>query len=117
MNIKIKRIYEEASPDDGYRVLVDRLWPRGIKKENAKVDLWVKNLAPTTELRKWFAHDVNKWSEFKTRYSVELSSNPEFNSFFQQIKDKASVTLLFGAKDVEHNNAAVMLQVLKRLLG
>lgn len=115
MDIKLKRIYEDASANDGYRVLVDRLWPRGIKKDNAKVDLWVKNLAPTTELRKWFAHDVEKWDVFKTRYSVELANNPEFNSFLQQIKDKPVITLLFGAKDVEHNNAVVMLEVLSKM--
>lgn len=116
MIIKTKRIYDIPSDEDGYRVLVDRLWPRGIKKENAKVDLWVKSLAPTTELRKWFAHDVDKWLEFNKRYSSELIGNPDLDSFVQQIKDKDVVTLLFGAKDVEHNNAVVMSEVLKGLL-
>lgn len=114
MEIRLKRIYDTPSPDDGFRVLVDRLWPRGIKKENAKIDLWVKALAPTTELRKWFAHDVNKWDEFRKRYTEELLSKPEYESFVNEIKPKSVVTLLFGAKDTTHNNAVVLSELLSK---
>lgn len=117
MNINTKRIYEAASESDGFRVLVDRLWPRGIKKENAHIDLWIKTIAPTTELRKWFSHDVSKWDEFKSRYTTELNKNEDFESFIQQLKDKSVVTLLFGAKDIEHNNAVVLADILRARLG
>lgn len=112
MEVRIKRIYSAPSQDDGLRVLVDRLWPRGIKKENAHIDLWIKNIAPSTELRKWFSHDVNKWTEFQEKYKQELADNPSFDSFKEQIADKPVVTLLFGAKDEEHNNAVVLASLL-----
>ena len=112
MEVRIKRIYSAPSQDDGLRVLVDRLWPRGIKKENAHIDLWIKNIAPSTELRKWFSHDVNKWTEFQEKYKQELADNPSFYSFKEQIADKPVVTLLFGAKDEEHNNAVVLASLL-----
>lgn len=114
MILKLKRIYEEASEDDGFRVLVDRLWPRGIKKESAKVDLWVKDLAPTTELRKWFNHDAAKWDEFHRRYCEELVNNEAFHSFLETIGGHPVVTLLFGAKDTAHNNAVVMGDLIQR---
>lgn len=114
MILKLKRIYEEASEDDGFRVLVDRLWPRGIKKESAKVDLWVKDLAPTTELRKWFNHDAAKWDEFHRHYCEELVNNEAFHSFLETIGDHPVVTLLFGAKDTAHNNAVVMRDLIQR---
>lgn len=113
MELKLKRIYEASTPDDGYRVLVDRLWPRGIKKVITNVDLWVKDIAPSTELRKWFSHDINKWEEFRSRYKAELSSNPRFAEFKTQIANKPTVTLLFGAKDIAHNNAIVLKEVLE----
>ena len=112
MEVRTKRIYSAPSQDDGLRVLVDRLWPRGIKKENAHIDLWIKNIAPSTELRKWFSHDVNKWTEFQEKYKQELADNPSFDSFKEQIADKPVVTLLFGAKDEEHNNAVVLASLL-----
>lgn len=110
MEIKLKRIYDEASESDGFRVLVDRLWPRGVKKDNARVDLWVKTIAPTTELRKWFNHDVSKWDEFCRRYKQELDTNPDFASFADTVSQHPVVTFLFGAKDTEHNNAVVLKQ-------
>lgn len=113
MMIKLKRIYDTPSPDDGVRVLVDRLWPRGIKKENAKIDAWEKSLAPTTELRKWFGHDVEKWDEFRERYAKELVDNPSFADFAEKISKEAVVTLLFGAKDTIHNNAVVLKDVIE----
>lgn len=113
MELKLKRIYEIPSETDGYRVLVDRLWPRGIKKENAMVDLWAKDIAPSSELRKWFAHDVSKWQEFSSRYKNELNDNPNFKDFINKISDKPVVTILFAAKDTEHNNAVVVSSILK----
>lgn len=109
--LKIKRVYEAYSEDDGYRILVDRLWPRGIKKENAHLDLWIKDIAPTNELRKWFGHDGTKFDEFSERYVSELESNPRKDEFKKLVQEKllqGDVTLLFGAKDTEHNNAAVL---------
>ena len=114
MILKLKRIYEEASEDDGFRVLVDRLWPRGIKKESAKVDLWVKDLAPTTEMRKWFNHDAEKWDELHRRYCEELVNNEAFHSFLETIGCHPVVTLLFGAKDTAHNNVVVMGDLIQR---
>lgn len=113
MKISIKRIYDEPSEADGYRVLVDRLWPRGIKKDAAMVDLWAKNIAPSNELRKWFAHDVNKWGEFCKRYKQELENNDAFSRFSAEIQSKPAVTLLFASKDTEHNNAVVLCSLLK----
>lgn len=110
--IKTKRIYAPAQKADGYRVLVDRLWPRGLKKENAAVDLWLKDIAPSNELRKWFSHDPEKWLEFKTRYFKELADK---QALIQTIIEKAhsgSVTLLFGAKDDHHNNACALQEFL-----
>lgn len=108
MKIKIKRVYVEPSDKDGKRILIDRLWPRGLTKEKAQVDLWLKDIAPSTELRKWFAHDPEKWSEFKKRYLHELKDN---NAAVQTLKDelsKGKVTLVYGAKDEEHNDAVVI---------
>lgn len=108
MKIKIKRVYVEPSDKDGKRILIDRLWPRGLTKEKAQVDLWLKDIAPSTELRKWFAHDPDKWSEFKKRYLHELKDN---NAAVQTLKDelsKGKVTLVYGAKDEEHNDAVVI---------
>lgn len=113
MEIKLKRIYEEPEETDGYRILVDRLWPRGIKKEKAKIDLWAKDIAPSNELRKWFAHDAAKWDAFTKRYKGELNANPEFRNLVSQISSKPVVTILFAAKDTEHNNAVVVRSMLK----
>ena len=106
--IKLKRIYEKPENADGFRVLVDRLWPRGISKERARLDLWLKDVAPSTELRKWFSHDPKKWTEFKKRYRRELSKNPAFEELRSAAKKHKCVTLLFGAKDEERNEAAVL---------
>lgn len=111
--IQIKRAYEIAEKDDGYRVLVDRLWPRGISKERAHLDLWLKDIAPSTELRIWFGHDPKKWQEFEKRYKKELKDKTEL---LQQLKDlekkHKQVTLVYGAKDTERNEAIVLQKMI-----
>ena len=106
--IRIKRIYEEPSADDGLRVLVDRLWPRGISKARAQVDRWEKDIAPSTELRHWFGHDPAKWEEFLQRYRAELEDKKELLSQLREEADERTVTLLYAAKDEEHNNAVAL---------
>jgi uncharacterized protein YeaO (DUF488 family) len=108
MDTKIKRVYEQPEQTDGLRVLVDRLWPRGLTKEKASVDLWLKDIAPSTELRKWFGHEPGKWEEFKKRYLIELNGNPGQVHLLQQAMEKGVVTLVYGAKDKEHNEALVL---------
>jgi uncharacterized protein YeaO (DUF488 family) len=110
--IKIKRIYDTVSEDDGKRILVDRLWPRGLKKDEAKIDEWLKEIAPSDGLRKWFSHDPSKWQEFKNRYKKELKSKSEIIEKLRIEAKKGQVTLLFSAKDVEHNNAVVLKEVI-----
>jgi uncharacterized protein YeaO (DUF488 family) len=110
MNIKIKRVYEQPDKDDGRRILVDRLWPRGLTKEKAGVDLWLKDIAPSTELRKWFGHDPDRWEEFKERYRAELEEADKMG-VLRDIAERArgeNVTLLFGAKDTRHNDARAL---------
>jgi uncharacterized protein YeaO (DUF488 family) len=112
--IQIARIYEPAQKSDGWRVLVDRLWPRGIKKENAHVDLWMKDIAPSEALREWFAHKPERWTEFQRRYRAELSKKKELVAELKRAeKMHGKLTLLFGAKDKEHNQAVVLLHMLK----
>ena len=111
-NIRIKRVYEEPDASDGMRILVDRLWPRGLTKEKARVDLWLKDVAPSTELRKWFAHDPARWAEFRSRYLEELKSNKEQLSLLRQEVAKGTVTLVYGAKDQLHNEAVVLQKLL-----
>ena len=106
--IRIKRIYEEPSADDGLRVLVDRLWPRGISKARAQVDRWEKDIAPSTELRHWFGHDPAKWEEFLQRYRAELEDKKELLSQLREEAEERTVTLLYAAKDEEHNNAVAL---------
>ena len=106
--LRIKRIYEEPSGGDGTRVLVDRLWPRGVSKEEAKIDRWEKDLAPTGELRKWFGHDPAKWEEFLRRYRAELVGKEELLPQLRQEATDGTVTLLYAAKDEEHNNAVAL---------
>jgi uncharacterized protein YeaO (DUF488 family) len=114
MELKIKRVYEQPAKGDGKRILVDRLWPRGLTKEKAAVDLWLKDIAPSTELRKWFGHDPDKWEEFKKRYHQELKNNTEQVSIlFEELK-KRTVTLVYGAKDEQHNEALVLKEWLNR---
>lgn len=112
MSIAVKRVYEAAHPDDGMRVLVDRVWPRGVKKEDARIDLWLKDVAPSTELRKWFGHDPDKWDEFQARYSAELEGN-EALAELRKLSRKGRLTLVYGARDEKHNNA----QALRRLIA
>jgi len=112
--IKIKRIYEDTSPDDGRRIYVDRLWPRGLKKEDVKMDEWLKEIAPSDGLRKWFAHDPSKYEEFKKRYLRELESRSEILARIRTEGKRGTVTLLFSAKDTEHNNATVLKEVVSR---
>ncbi|MCC6981642.1 MAG: DUF488 domain-containing protein [Bauldia sp.] len=107
-SIQTKRIYEPAAPGDGARVLVDRIWPRGIRREEAKLDLWLKDAAPSTELRKWFGHEPEKWAEFRKRYARELDAKPETLSALDPLLAEGPVTLLFAAKDVERNNAEAL---------
>ncbi len=111
-NIRIKRAYEEPDREDGTRILVDRLWPRGLTKEKARVDLWLKDVAPSTELRKWFAHDPGKWAEFQSRYLEELKRNKEQLSLLRQEAAKGTVTLVYGAKDQQHNEAVILQRLL-----
>lgn len=112
MAIKVKRIYEESKITDGFRILVDRLWPRGIKKNEANIDLWLKDIAPSDSLRKWFNHDPKKWVGFQKRYAKELIDKQEFINIILKEAKKKTVTLLFGTKETEHNNAVALLNIL-----
>lgn len=114
MNIKLKRVYESADETDGKRILVERLWPRGLTKEKAQVDLWMKDVAPSTALRKWFDHDPAKWTEFQKRYRAELEDNSEQVAQLTEAIGKRKTTLVYGAKDEEHNAAIVLLEFLTR---
>ncbi len=110
--IRIKRIYAPLGDDDGYRILIDRLWPRGVSKENAHVDLWLKEVAPSTELRKWFQHDPAKWTGFEERYRKELSDKKENLLRIKTLeKEHGNVTLLYAGKDEEHTHALVLLKI------
>ena len=112
--ISIKRAYDPESADDGYRVYIDRLWPRGLSHETFRYDLWDKEIAPSTELREWFHADPeNRWEEFETRYEAELDKNPAFGDLKSAIADKDRVTLLYSSRDHQHNNAVVVERLLK----
>ncbi len=115
MKIHLKRIYDDPASDDGYRVLVDRLWPRGVSKEDAKLDDWLKSAAPSDDLRKWFDHDPERWQEFRERYLGELKEKREDLRPLAERARQEKTTLLFGAKDEEHNNAVVLAQYLEML--
>ncbi len=106
--IKLKRVYEEASREDGYRVLVERLWPRGLKKEQVAMDLWLKEVAPSPELRTWFGHDPAKWEEFRRRYWAELKEKKEQIDLLRQKIKKGTVTFVYSAHDEQHNAAAAL---------
>lgn len=110
--VKIKRVYEPASDEDGKRILIDRLWPRGMKKEEAKIDEWLKEIAPSNELRKWFAHDPEKWQEFRKRYRQELKDKAEIIKRLRKEAQKETITFLFSAHDTEHNNAVALKEVI-----
>ena len=110
---RIKRVYETAKSDDGYRILVDRLWPRGVSKASGSVDLWLKEIAPSADLRKWFNHDTEKWHAFKSKYKKELKGNAALVEKIRNIDcDKGIVTLLYAAKDEQHNQAVVLHEFL-----
>jgi uncharacterized protein YeaO (DUF488 family) len=113
VSVQIKRVYEPRSASDGKRILVDRLWPRGLSREKAGVDLWLKDIAPSTELRKWFGHDPAKWTEFQKRYRAEVKENAEPLTALKREAKAGLVTLLFGAKDEEHNEAIILQSILK----
>jgi uncharacterized protein YeaO (DUF488 family) len=115
VSIRVKRVYDKPATADGRRILVDRLWPRGLKKTEARVDEWLKELAPSSELRKWFGHDPARWQEFKKRYAAELDDERERIKELAQEARKHTVTLLFAAKDTEHNNAAALKEHLQQL--
>lgn len=110
--LKIKRAYEAAADEDGTRVLVDRLWPRGVTKQRAAIDWWAKELAPSQDLRKWFGHRPERFDEFKERYEAEVGSNPELERLRELVKHE-TVTLVYGAKDEERNQAVVLLDILR----
>lgn len=115
--IKLERIYTKPADLDGYRILVDRLWPRGISKVNAHLDLWLKEVGPSTELRKWFNHDVDKFPEFQKRYLQELKTNEAYSQLLSTVKEqltKGNVILLYGAKDPEHNQAVILQKQLTK---
>ena len=112
MPVKIKRIYEPAAPADGQRILVDRLWPRGVAKAEAHIDLWLKDVAPSADLRRWFGHKPERWAEFQKRYLAELKDNPAFEDLRRLVRGKPT-TLLYGAKDETHNQARVLADRLK----
>ena len=113
MNIKIKRACEQANKDDGVRILVDRLWPRGLTKEKASVDLWLKDIAPSTELRKWFGHDPDKWKSFRGRYETEIRHNQDLIKVLKQKAREGTITLVYAARDEKHNEALVLKRFLE----
>ncbi len=114
--IRIKRIYERPEFIDGTRVLVDRLWPRGVRRSTAYVDIWMKNVGPSNELRKWYAHQDTRWVRFKARYIKELETNPTLFHLVKLALHTDPITLLFASQNAKHNNAIVLLQVLNREL-
>ncbi len=114
MELKIKRVYEKPENGDGMRILVDRLWPRGLTKEKACIHLWLKDIAPTTELRKWFGHDIAKWPEFMERYVLELDANQKQFSILKEQVNSGPVTLVFAGRDEEHNEAIILREYLQK---
>lgn len=109
--MKIKRVYEKPESEDGLRILVDRLWPRGLTKEKAHVDLWLKDIAPTTELRKWFGHEPARWNEFTERYILELETNQKQTAILKEQLNAGPVTLVYAARDEEHNEAVILKEL------
>lgn len=112
-NLVIKRVYDEVLPTDGYRILVDRLWRRGVSKEIAKIDEWTKEVAPSTELRKWFNHDLKKWKEFSEKYLEELKANDIEETFWEVHKKQEKITLVYAAKNEKYCHPLVLLKYLK----
>jgi uncharacterized protein YeaO (DUF488 family) len=115
--IALKRAYEKAAPEDGVRFLVERLWPRGIKKTDLKMDAWVRDVAPSDALRRWFAHDPKKWPEFRQRYSAELDSHPQGWEPIRSAARHGRVTLIYSSHDTEHNNAVALKEYLQAHMG
>lgn len=113
MSFKIKRAFEDPARDDGVRILVDRIWPRGVSKATARIDQWRKEIAPSTALRKWFGHDPARWAEFKRRYFAELETQRESLDDVRAIAKQKTVTLIYSAKDTEHNQAVALHEYLK----
>jgi uncharacterized protein YeaO (DUF488 family) len=109
--IRLKRAYDPPEMDDGTRVLVDRLWPRGVKKDEAAIDLWLKQIGPSAELRQWFAHDPSKWTEFRRRYRAELAHNNALAELRELVRRNQRTTLVFAARDIVHNNAVVLKEL------
>ena len=116
MTVQVKRAYEPPSAGDGYRALVDRLWPRGLSKEDARIDAWLKDLAPSDDLRRWFGHDVERWDEFRERYWQELEEQQAALEELARQANDGRVTLLYGARDTEHNNAVALRDYLEQQL-
>ncbi len=111
--IKLKRIYEEPLEGDGFRILVERLWPRGLTKERAAINLWLKDIAPSPELRKWFGHDTEKWEEFRKRYWRELKNKQDLIQFLRQKSKEETITFVYAARDEEHNGATALKKFLE----
>ena len=114
MNIRFKRVYEHPEKDDGMRILVDRLWPRGLTKKKASVDLWLKEIAPSTELRKWFDHDPKKWKSFRGRYETEIRHKDDLIKVLKHKAREGPITLIYGARDEKHNEALVLKHILEK---
>ena len=111
----VKRVYEKPSNEDGYRILVDRLWPRGLSKEKSRIDLWIKEIAPSNELRKWYSHDPGKWEEFQNKYKAELNNKSELvNEVKHLVKKNKKITFLFSSKEEKLNNAFVLKKILEK---
>ena len=113
-SIRLKRVYDSPAAEDGFRVLVERLWPRGITKAEAHLDLWMREIAPSSDLRKWFAHDPAKWEEFSVRYEKELEKNRELVNMLEQKSRQTTVTLVYAAHDVRHNSALVLKRFIEK---
>jgi uncharacterized protein YeaO (DUF488 family) len=116
MDVRVSRVYDPPDLEDGIRILVDRLWPRGLRREEARVDEWLKELAPSDQLRRWFGHDPDRWEEFRARYWEELPQHPEAVARLCSLAQKQRVTLLFAARDSHHNNAVALAEYLRRCL-
>ncbi|HJZ47108.1 MAG TPA: DUF488 family protein [Roseiflexaceae bacterium] len=115
--IQLKRVYEPPNKDDGFRILVERLWPRGLSKQRAQVDLWLKDISPSPQLRTWYGHELTKWQEFQRRYRAELENNLAVRQLQQLLQDKPVITFVYAARDAEHNSAQVLKGFLEEHSG
>lgn len=115
--ILLKRVYTPAEKNDGQRILVERLWPRGISKEDAKIDVWLKEIAPSTQLRQWYNHEIDKWPEFKRKYTEELKANQTTVDELKQLLKNGTTTFVYAARDTEHNSAVVLRDFMSSLLS